>query len=138
MRNKKLWKMANGEKIRIADMDDRHLQNVIALVERRFDSWRANLDSLMDMFDDDGFLPWDDADIEDVIPIYKDLTDERARRKLDPLHMARRVFEPIGKMQTSKPKKSSGVKLREMVNVLFDRISRRRIATVNGKGKKCT
>ncbi len=125
MSNQKMWTMLNGQKIKLVDMDDRHLQNCIALVERRFDNWRVDLDSLMDMFDNDDLLPWDDADIEDVIPIYKDLTEERERRKHDPLHMARRVFEPV-KSQTSKPKKQLSANLREKLKSFLKRISRRR------------
>lgn len=78
----KLWTMANGQTIRIRDMDNGHLLNTIRMLERKaavcgaYDAVLAELDLGPD-FDFD----W--ASTEDYYPIYADMIDEAARRGLD-------------------------------------------------------
>lgn len=88
----KMWKTKNGEKIRICDMSDSHLNNTIAMLERKAeDLHNITLESYPnfqgEMAQYYAEQEWEQVakegcDAADIYPIYSDLLDERMRRDL--------------------------------------------------------
>ena len=90
MSNKKKWTTATGEKIRIKDLEDDHLMNIIQMLER------MSRQMLYSMYDFEAFISGEQAliDIDNQIryaekegpayfyPIYDDLIEEAERREL--------------------------------------------------------
>lgn len=87
------WKMKKGEKIRICDMNDRHLQNTIRLLERAAEAKRrSNLQFFLSCPEPNGemaMLDFDqcvdraiEAEAEDYLPnIYWKMIEEKNRRE---------------------------------------------------------
>lgn len=92
MSNQKRWTMRDGTKIKIKDMDDNHLVNCIAMLERNHAALisrarDAGESMLMTMQGEmalesveQGLAQLDDSDVGDEYPIYYDLIEEQARR----------------------------------------------------------
>ena len=95
MSNRKQWTMRDGTKIKIKDMDDNHLLNSIALLERRSNQWvyqaRAAGESMLCMMQgelaiesiEQGLDQLDDGEVGDKFPIYFDMVEEAGRRGLE-------------------------------------------------------
>lgn len=96
MSNMKLWKQRNGKKIRIKDMTNSHLMNTIRMLLRSATIEKGNSLMCFPSFDGDTMASyyaeqeWDTLDEMDdwefaemEYPIFKDLTDEALRRKLN-------------------------------------------------------
>lgn len=83
----KLWKQKNGVKLRICDMTDGHLQNTIALLERKAEMEKSAIPYPMFNGDMAQFFAERDydramaADASYFYPIYEDLCLERERRE---------------------------------------------------------
>lgn len=84
----KLWRCKDGRKIRICDMDDGHLANCIALLERAADKIRFTTPypcfngEMAQFFAEQDWDRLQSAGTEEFFPIYVDMLDEQERRKI--------------------------------------------------------
>ena len=85
----RLWTMKDGEKIRICDMADSHLENSIAMLDRALRRLQRDMpypEFQGDMAQYYAELDWDrlqESVPEDQYPIYGNLVEDRERRKWD-------------------------------------------------------
>lgn len=91
-----VWKTRDGSEIRIKDMGDRHLINSIRMLERNVDKARQTLidsaESILTTMNgemaqyaiESGIrdLESGEVDIEEVFPVYEELTEEAELRRL--------------------------------------------------------
>lgn len=90
MSNRKMWTTKTGEKIRIKDLTDSHLLNILKLLERaKFgqDNMIAGLACMMNGEMAQYYAEQDannaaQESVDERFPIYEDLHDEAVRRKL--------------------------------------------------------
>ena len=95
MSNMKLWKQKDGKKIRIKDMTNSHLMNTIRFLLKyaseeknyslcSFPSFNGEMAQYYAEQEWDALDEMDDFEYAEMeYPIFKDLTDETIRRKLD-------------------------------------------------------
>jgi hypothetical protein len=89
MKRTKRWKTKDGQSIRICDLEDGHLVNILNLLERlkgRLDAFYALTagpqgEMAMDCFDRECEAVWE-SDPSIVHPLYDDLADEAEERGL--------------------------------------------------------
>jgi hypothetical protein len=84
--NTKKWTCKDGSKVRIKDMDDRHLRNTIAFLERRHEAFKLmgppEFAGDIAMWDAEmGYEELLNSDVEDVFPIYADMVQEMEDRR---------------------------------------------------------
>lgn len=83
----KLWKQKNGIKIRICDMTDGHLQNTIALLERKAELEKSAIPypmfngEMAQMYAEQDWDRAQESTPDYFYPIYEDLCLERERRE---------------------------------------------------------
>lgn len=84
----KLWRCKDGRKVRICDMDDRHLANSIAMLERAAQVAKSQLPypcfsgEMAQYYAEQDWERTMEAEPEYFFPIYEDLCREQDRRAL--------------------------------------------------------
>lgn len=91
MSNRKFWRTKEGYKIRIRDLRDDHLLNILNFLRKMKHVQDCNMDNMVNWFGEDSLAyayaeraaeEMFDEDVEDRFPIYADLAQEAMRRKL--------------------------------------------------------
>jgi hypothetical protein len=87
--NTKKWKIKDGRKIRIKDMEDQHLINTIRMLNRQFELAKLNTPfpnfsgDMAQFYAEAEFDAFMDSTVEEYLPIYVDLEEELYRRNLE-------------------------------------------------------
>lgn len=92
--SKAVWTTATGDRIRVCDMEDTHLDNTIAYLERKADAYILRMATMSNPFQgdiasaefdehQDGVLSGEvEIEVQHIFPIYTDMVAERQRRDL--------------------------------------------------------